>query len=1213
MSHRVINAFSRKNRDFDDKNNYTSTFASFTVDVDTDLTAVTTFDAGDASISFTDSGTGIVYTYDNAAFTTDASGDATGVQYTAVVAGATENDTNYGGYVTAGTTNWDRVSGDWSGVTSTTFSNTSAISGGAIGNGEWKILGGDRGTIVKVVDLPLYPTYIPTDASPYTLNTLLVRATSASTPSNDIVVVSPFVAVEAEKDFYAGIASVAVNADFDFTLDVEFTSNTSGSLEEVLTHTTTPVATRVLEDKVIPLYRYFKSPVGTQFARLKITISGASSLSSGDLFGLFDPFMTSIGAGDMEDFSYSFYNSLPSFMLLDDLNINDILSSSAGNSVQGHQPLRRYVETLSTTVDEINKEVNEFRYDRAVDGTVHKSKLTDPDTAEAAYLFWLASVTGSSLLVNASGFSPWAALEEYEGAPISGDPGEWEDLETLDDWLTLQDVDPDFFDTTQSFRDQLRTGFSGLNGGRPDTIEAFVRTMLQSESSGTDVVVVRNEDMDNPFRVEVLVDPNTDPDPTGSLVADAVNNGLSAGTYGTTTGSVMQSGRGTYNFSEVVYPNTESDENAAGAVIYGQALISDYDNHARHIRMNTTSASAIMPDIGGGVADAHFNTGSAYFYGDVSSVVPGSLTTDSSSLADLSAANSYDIIAVLTDVTPPTADVYTAAGSIGIATFPLPPDPYFFRQKRLIVSGTDSSGSDNDWALYMVSGLTPSADNSARLLFVDGFNTENSTNYAYSDAIDGTIFAQHKDICIRFTKDSSNNYTFAIQNSLHDDWSDNTIGTGSFTPVSASGGAYSGVQVLGRLNNSLWSDASPLSCSVKRVMLFNSEITFPGVSDTSSADHAVVNGDPVDDYGLFTYTPTIDINLSSVAKYASSFDATTYDAGATSSLTTTVNKSSSNDLDILAMRKHQTYGSLWHFGNTYGTGNGDDLVVSGLTSGTYDWTVFKITPSTGAIDSSSTGTTSAGVTSITFSADDYGGDTILSIEVVATGDSFGTGASAGSNPVAFFQYNTIDTIDSATESSGTDDHGATWTLTRGWPTGGTYSPSQPIDKDMIHMYESSPAIANSPDLEHWSPFSVAMQIRRFWTGTEGVDTYDILKIQNSDGHGLHVYYDGPKLKADYNDGTETESVEWTESPDYGSWHRVVIRRNKTHLSLVVNGTSVDTATIALTSPFSSETTLANLSEGALSSWVPRFGLAHFGFFARYLEDNEITLLESEIS
>jgi len=1209
MSHRIINAFSRKNRNFDDNNNFVSTYASFKVDVDTDLTSETTFAAGDASISFTDSGTGVVYYYDNAEFTTDSSGDATGVMYTATVAGATENDTNYGGYVTAGTTNWDRVSGDWSGVSTTTFSNTSAISGGAIGNGEWKMLGGNRGNSIKVVDLPLYPTYIPTNAAPYTLNTFLVGAYDAS-PSNDIVIVSPFVAVEDGKDFYAGIATVAVNADFDFTVDVEFSANTSGSVEEVLTHTTTPAASRVVEGKAVPLYRYFKSPIGTQFARLKVTISGASSLSSGDLCGLFDPFITSIGAGEMGDFSYSFYNSLPSFMLLDDLNINDILSSSAGNSVQGHQPLRRFVETLSTTVEEINEEVKEFRYDRAVDGVVHKSKLTNPDTAKAAYLFWLSQVTGSSLLINSSGFSPWAALEEYEGAPVSGDPGEWEDLETLDDWLTLQDVDPDFFDTTQSFRNQLRTGFSGLNGGRPDTIEAFVRTMLQSETSATDVVVVRNEDMDNPFRVEVLVNPDSDPDPTGTLVADAVNNGLSAGTYGTTTGEVMQSGRGTYNFSEVVYPNTESDENAAGSVIYGQPLISDYDNHARHIKLNTTSASATIPDLGGGVADSHFSNNSAYFYGDVSSSTPGSVTTASSSLADLGAATSYDVIAILSDVTPPTAGVYTA-DTVGALNAP---EPFFFREKRLIVSGTDSSGSDNDWALYMVSGRTASSDNSARLLFVDGFNDEILTNLAYSDPIDGTIFTQHKDICIRFTKDSSDNYTFAIQNSLHDDWSDNTIGTGSFIPSSSAGASDSGVQVLGELDNSLWSDATPLSCSVKRVMIFNSEIVFPGESDTSSADHAVVNGDAVDDYGLFKYTPTIDIDFRSVSKYASSFNATTYDSGNTSSLTTTVNSATSNDIDVLAMRRHQTYGSLWHFGNTYGTGNGDELVVSGLTSGTYDWTVFKITPSTGAIDSTSTGTTGAGVTSITFSADDYSGDTILSIEVVATGDSFGTGVSAGSNPVAFFQYNTIDTIDSDTESSGTDDHGGTWALTRGWPTGGTYSPSQPIDKDMIHMYESSPEIANSPKLEHWSPFSVAMQIRRFWTGTEGVDTFDILKIQNEDGHGLHVYYDGAKLKADYTDGTQTESVEWTEStPDYGAWHRVVVRRNGSHLSLVIDGTSADTADIALSSPFSTETSLASLNEGALNSWVPRFGLAHFGFFSRYLEDNEITLLESEIS
>jgi hypothetical protein len=109
--------------------------ASFTVDVDTDLTAETTFDAGDASIFYVDSSsataTPVVYLYSNEAFTTDTSGDATGVTYTAVANGLLYNDATRGGSVPDATTSFTAVAGDWSGVTTVTFSSTSTISGGS--------------------------------------------------------------------------------------------------------------------------------------------------------------------------------------------------------------------------------------------------------------------------------------------------------------------------------------------------------------------------------------------------------------------------------------------------------------------------------------------------------------------------------------------------------------------------------------------------------------------------------------------------------------------------------------------------------------------------------------------------------------------------------------------------------------------------------------------------------------------------------------------------------------------------------------------------------------------------------------------------------------------------------------------------------------------------------------------------------------------------
>jgi len=110
--------------------------ASFTIDV-ASAAATTTYVEGAASIFYVDSSgptvTPVIYLFSNAEFTTDGSGAATGVTYTAVANGLNYNDQTRGGAIVDGTTSFTAVTGDWSGSThsSITFSNTSTISGGS--------------------------------------------------------------------------------------------------------------------------------------------------------------------------------------------------------------------------------------------------------------------------------------------------------------------------------------------------------------------------------------------------------------------------------------------------------------------------------------------------------------------------------------------------------------------------------------------------------------------------------------------------------------------------------------------------------------------------------------------------------------------------------------------------------------------------------------------------------------------------------------------------------------------------------------------------------------------------------------------------------------------------------------------------------------------------------------------------------------------------
>ena len=233
----------------------------------------------------------------------------------------------------------------------------------------------------------------------------------------------------------------------------------------------------------------------------------------------------------------------------------------------------------------------------------------------------------------------------------------------------------------------------------------------------------------------------------------------------------------------------------------------------------------------------------------------------------------------------------------------------------------------------------------------------------------------------------------------------------------------------------------------------------------------------------------------------------------------------------------------------------------------------------------------------------YGGTTLNQIAVQPSG--------GGSN-VAKFLPTTIGT--GATTGADSVDAGNTWTLTRNFPASSVaYAPSQLVNKESLHMYEGSPYLHNPPAVESYHPFSVFLQVRRFWTASAGTD-YDIFKLLNATNQGLKIFYDGPAVKATFTDGTNTETVTWTEAPTYGTWHEIVVRRSAAvGFSLVVNGTEQSVVDTAVNVPFTTATSSATFGEGAASEFNPRFGLAQFAFFDRRLSDTEITLLNSQIT
>lgn len=889
-------------------------------------------------------------------------------------------------------------------------------------------------------------------------------------------------------------------------------------------------------------------------------------------------------------------------------DVNGIINGANGTDTQPDLPLKNFIDSLCRPIDVVYNSAKDFEYIHATEGTLSRSTLADPRTAPAAYLPWIAAVTGSTLLSSASGFTPWTALEAYDG-DSGGDPGEWEDFEVLSNWNAVQDLDPDFFDELQSHRDQLTTGFTGIRSGKIETMENFLNTVVDTDTPSNFTVKVTNEKFNNPFRIQSLVDPAVDPDAGGTLIKDALNAGAPAGAIAASTSNVIESGDGSYDMSGILTGTL------TGAQVAPDNFIDDRDGFNRSILFNT----GLTGDLGGGIGTSQYTADSAYLLGEAGSIVTardtGTPITYGPSLNFAGDDTAVDIIVELTNFTPFEASAWTSADTSSGGA----PHDSFLREKRLLVCGGDynntntfSKAHDNDWAFYVVSGFGTAADPKMRLLWVDGYMQETATNYAYSAEIDMSTATEFGPIVFRVSKSASDVVKFYVQSSIYDDWDSNELAatpSTAITPtIDASAGDDAGVQIGGSLSNSKWSDASVLPAAFRRVMINNAVFSFTGSGSTSSENHALVDGKGVDDFGTVKYSPLIEFDISGVAKYATTFDGTEYIAASntTRNVPATVNKPT-KDVNFLAMEPHGTHGNLWYFGNN------DTLAVSGLSSADYDWRVTSVNTSTGAIVTADGGATA---TTFSFAAGTYGGLSVVSIDVVPNGDSFGANGAQAGTSVAYFTPSTIGAVANPASATGTDNKSKTWTLTRTFPTVTTeYAPSQIIDKPAVQAYKGAPVIAEAPQLEFYTPFSIGMQVRRHWKATSGTE-YNIFSLLNtqSPAQGLKIFYEDNKLKATFSDGTFTETVSYTETT-FGDWKNVVVQRDpQTGFRLYVNGTLAETATInsSLTA-FAAPTTVGTFGQGTASQYYARFSLSHFAFFNRFLSTNEISLLNSQLT
>ena len=244
------------------------------------------------------------------------------------------------------------------------------------------------------------------------------------------------------------------------------------------------------------------------------------------------------------------------------------------------------------------------------------------------------------------------------------------------------------------------------------------------------------------------------------------------------------------------------------------------------------------------------------------------------------------------------------------------------------------------------------------------------------------------------------------------------------------------------------------------------------------------------------------------------------------------------------------------------------------------------------------------------------GKSIVSIDVITNGGTFGSNGAQSAQSVAYFTPATIGAAANPASATGTDNKSKTWTLTRAFPTvTDAYAPSQIIDKPAIQAFKGAPVIAEAPELEHYTPFAIAMQVRRHWKATSGTE-YNIFSLLNTEGspQGLKIFYEDNKLKATFTNGTFTETVSYTETT-FGGWKNVVVQRDpRFGFQLWVNGAQAQIANINTgITQFVNPTSVGTFGQGTASQYFARFGLSHFAYFDRLLTVREISLLNSQLT
>ena len=803
---------------------------------------------------------------------------------------------------------------------------------------------------------------------------------------------------------------------------------------------------------------------------------------------------------------------------------------------------KRYLASAFAYGVTIGEDLRGWVYVRAEDtvtGIEKTSELTDPLLAKKEHLPWLAQTVGVHLINPYTGLSMWISLQGWD---TESDSTTWQQIdlidgESSDDSCTWVAARSSTYEDVDSYRNQIRYAFNGLNAGQPEAMRNYLGTILDTSTPANYFHRIKTPDRESPHLVKYIFDPDVDPDPAGTRVELEMEPTLSAGVLGSQSASPVDAGEFAYEpkrFLEKNVPGSAGTADDKTVFRFGSdsaTAIPDQTGAGRHLCLVNAGISNPKASQYGIIAGGRYSTGFGFYPSSVTGSgahinlpalntgLSGSTVDYIFNVSDIDYGNSADIILF-------------EQGTSGNANY----RACVVDETGVLKYLTGASGSAASTAYVAAThpieyDLTTVGDRWIRIAV-----TASTTKFYVGPSL--------IDVC-HPTSHLINSVSLASPNVY-----DNSLAT-TFFKVTHNDNGIVGYRAI--INDGT----------------LDSQYSGFGLSSVA-------------DMNLTTYTGTTGTSASVITELYDGVDDFDQDS--------VLNKDANTCQFNIAYEASPTPVANWiglpHIGTDYlylGNQNssGDSIVVSGMDSDTYNWTV-TYTDGTNA-----TGTASS-VTTITWNAGTYGGKQIKQIQAV------------GTKTYTFLPE--IITTHTTASSTGTDTQSGTWTINRAWEAHDSYEFSTVVDRDLIQTNREGAGLAPNLSVGFTDNVSFSLHYRRLKTDS-GNDNW-IFKHENfqikfsSSGVTCYVNdkYDGSDT------ARNTVSVTWDDTSRIGQWNHIGFVRDVSSEKILLYANGTEVANVA-------DTTLNGLSTqtGCAASNIvfhtddePGWQFNHMGLFKEAL-------------